>query len=51
MLGIYHLSLIQTETSKPEGERIMPETRFSEFPALAVDSRVRISLSASKTDV
>ena len=28
----------------------MPETRFTEFPALSVDSRVRISRSALETD-
>ena len=48
--GIYHWSLMQTEKSQPEGKRRMPETRFIEFPALSVDSRVGISLSAPKTD-
>ena len=47
---IYHRSSMQTEKSKPEGKRIMPETRFTEFPALSVDPRVGISGSASKTD-
>ena len=47
---IYHRSLMQTEKSQFEGERIMPETRFTEFPALSVDSRVGISRSASETD-
>ena len=28
----------------------MPETRFTEFPALSVDPRVGISRSASETD-
>ena len=28
---------MQTEKSKPEGKRIMPETRFTEFPALSVE--------------
>ena len=37
---------MQTETSQPEGRRIMPETRFTEFPALSVDPRVGISRSA-----
>ena len=27
---------------QPEGERVMPETRFTEFPALSVDLRVGI---------
>ena len=45
-----HRSPIQTEKSLSEGKRMMPETRFSEFPALSVDSRVGISLSASETD-
>ena len=45
-----HQSLMQTEKSQPEGKRIMPETRFTEFPALSVDPRVGISRSASGTD-
>ena len=28
---------MQTEKFQPEGKRIMPETRFTEFPALSVD--------------
>ena len=48
---IYHRFLMQKEKSKPVGKRIMPETRFAEFPALSVDPRVGISLSASETDV
>ena len=48
---ICHRSLMQTEKSQPEGKRIMPETRFTEFPALSVDPRVGISRSASETDV
>ena len=35
---------MQTEKSQPEGEQIMPETRFTEFPALSIDPRVGISL-------
>ena len=42
---------MQTEKSQPEGKRIMPETRFTEFPALSIDARVGISRSASETDV
>ena len=41
---------MQTEKSQPEGKRMMPETRFTEFPALSVDRRIGISLSASETD-
>ena len=48
---ICHRSLMQTEKSQPEGKRIMPETKFTEFPALSVDPRVGISRSASETDV
>ena len=48
---IYHRSPMQTEKSQPEGKRLMPETRFTEFPALSVDSRVGISHSASETNV
>ena len=47
---IQHRSPMQTEKSQPDGKRIMPETRFSEFPALSVDPRVKISRSASETD-
>ena len=47
---IYQRSLMQTEKSQPEGKRIMPERRFTEFPALSVDLRVGISRSASETD-
>ena len=47
---IYHWSSMQTEKYQPEGKRIVPETRFTEFPALPVDPRVGISQSASKTD-
>ena len=42
---------MQKEKSQPEGKRIMPETRFTEFPALSVDPRVGISRSASETNV
>ena len=47
---IYHRSPIQTEKFKPEGKRIMPETRFTEFPASSVNPRVGISWPASETD-
>ena len=42
---------MHTEKSQTEGKRIMPETRFTEFPELSVDPRVEISRSASKTYV
>ena len=45
-IRICHWSSMQTERSKPEGERIMPETRF---PALSIDPKVGISWSASET--
>ena len=41
---------MQAEKSHPEGKRIMPETRLTEFPALSVDPRVGISWSAMETD-
>ena len=41
---IYHRSPMQTEKFQPKDERMMPETRFTEFPALSVDPRVGISL-------
>ena len=41
---------MQIEKSQPEGTRIKPEARFTEFPALSVDPRVGISRSASETD-
>ena len=47
---IYHRSSMQTEKSQPEGKWIMPETRFTEFPALSVDPRVGIFWSTSETD-
>ena len=47
---IYHRSPMQTEKCQSEGKWIMPETRFTEFPALSVDTRVDISRSASETD-
>ena len=47
---IYDWSSMQTEKFQTESKRIMPETRFTEFPALTVDPRVGISWSASKTD-
>ena len=43
---MYHRSPMQ-----PEGIRINPETRFTEFPAFSVDPWVKISRSASKKDV
>ena len=47
---IYHRSSMQTEKSQPEGKRIMPETRFTDFPALSVDPRIGISWSTSETN-
>ena len=41
---------MQIEKSEPEGNRIKPKTRFTEFSALSVDARVGISRSASETD-
>ena len=41
---------MQTEKSKPSGQRIMPETKWTSFPALPVRPRVGISRSASETD-
>ena len=38
------------EKSQPKGKRIMPETRYTEFPALSVEPRVGISRSVSETD-
>ena len=46
---ICHRSPILTEKSQPEGKRIMPETKFTEFPALSIDPRVGIFRSASET--
>ena len=39
---------MQNEVLQPEGKRIMPATRFTEFPAISVDPRVGISRSASQ---
>ena len=41
---------MQPEKLQPQGEWILPETRFTEFPALSLDLGVRISRSASETD-
>ena len=38
---------MQTEKSQPEGKWIMPETRFTEFPALSVDPRVGVQTEKS----
>ena len=48
---INHRSPMQTEKSHPQGKQIMPETRFTELPALSVDLRVGISRSTSETNV
>ena len=40
---------MQTEKSQPEGKRIMPETRFTDFPASSVELRIGISQSSSET--
>ena len=42
---------MQIEKSQPSGQRILPETRLASFPALSVNPRVGISLSAFKADV
>ena len=47
---IYHRSWMLIEKSQPEGKRMKPETRFTEFPALSVDPWVGISRSALETD-
>ena len=47
---IYHRSDADREI-QPEGELIMPETRFTEFPTLSIDPRVGISRSAWETKV
>ena len=48
---IYHWSSMEIENSQPEGKRVMPQTRFTEFPALSVDPRVGFSRSALETNV
>ena len=48
---ILHRFPVLTEKFQPEGKRIMPETRFTEFPALTVFPRVGISRSVSENDV
>ena len=47
MNRIYH----RFRKSQPEGKRIMPETRFTEFPTLSVDPKVGVSQSVPETDV
>ena len=41
---------VQTDKSLPSGQRTMPETRQTSFPALSFYPRVEISLSASETN-
>ena len=48
--NISHRSSMQTEKSQPSGQRIMPETRQTAFPAIYVYPQIAISLSASETD-
>ena len=42
---------MQTEKSQPEDQLMLPETKFTKFPALSIDPRVGISRSASERDV
>ena len=42
---------MQTEKSQREGKWIIPDMRFTEFPALSVDPMLGIFRSASETDV
>ena len=48
---IYHRPPMQAGKSQPEGNRIMPEIRFIEFPVLFVDPTVGITRAASETVV
>ena len=41
---------MQNEKSQLKDKRIMPEMRFTQFPALSIDPRVGISESALATD-
>ena len=41
---------MQNEKSQPSGQRTVPETRLTSFPALSVRPRIGISLSASETN-
>ena len=47
---VSHRSPIQTEKPLPECKQIMPEMRFTKFPALSIDPRIGISRSALETD-
>ena len=47
---IYHRSPIQTENSQNKCKRILPQTKFTEVPALSIDPRVGISRSTSETE-
>ena len=40
---IKHRSLMQTEKSQPSGQRVMPETGYTSFPAFSVYTLVGIS--------
>ena len=48
---IYPRLPMQIQIFQSEGKWIMPETRFNKFPALSVDPKVGISMSASDTDI
>ena len=48
--NIKHWSPMQAEKSQPSGQRTMPETRLTSFPALSVYLRVGISRSPSRTN-
>ena len=48
IIRIFHRSPMQTEKSQPEGKRMMPETMYTEFPALSIDPMVGISPSARR---
>ena len=41
---------MQAEKSQSEGKQMMPEMRFTEFPALSVDPRVGIDFSVCISD-
>ena len=42
---------VRTEKSQLAGKRLMPEMRFTEFPAISVQPRAGISRPAPETDV
>ena len=51
MMSKKYLTSMQIKKSQPEGKRLIPETKITEFPAFSFDPRVGISRFESEIDV